>query len=225
MPSATVRPTKKRISVFARICADIALKNCALVEIQLSTCMSPLVADRPRDGLGGERIADPDVDARHAADEVEEVLRGAQRDVDVALVRALVAEVEDAGDRQRRRRPARGLQRDLVADRGAEILRELGADQHVDRTELGLAGDDLLRQRDHVEVRRRVDADDRHRRASRRRAARSPGRSPPASRRSRPAAARSLPSPSAIGRPSAAAARAAAPARPCPRPSRSGRAT
>ncbi len=40
MPSATVIPTKMRISVLARICAAIAVKNCALVRIQLSTCRS-----------------------------------------------------------------------------------------------------------------------------------------------------------------------------------------
>ena len=99
MPSATVMPTKTRISVLARICADIALKNCALVLIQLSTCRSPLVADGLRDRLGGERVAHLDVEAGGAAREVEQVLRGAQRDVDVALVHALVAEVEDADRR------------------------------------------------------------------------------------------------------------------------------
>jgi predicted nucleic acid-binding protein len=36
MPSAAVSPTKKRISVFDSVCAAIALKNCALVLIQLS---------------------------------------------------------------------------------------------------------------------------------------------------------------------------------------------
>ncbi len=102
MPSATVMPTKTRISVLARICAAIALKNCALVLIQLSTWRSLSSRDRLRDGLRRERIAHLDVEARGAAREIEQVLRGAQRDVDVALVHALVAEIEDADHGQRR---------------------------------------------------------------------------------------------------------------------------
>ena len=43
MPNATDNPTKKRIAVFAVTCACTALKNCALVRIQLSAC-TPVAA-------------------------------------------------------------------------------------------------------------------------------------------------------------------------------------
>ncbi len=57
----------------------------------------------------------------------------------------------------------RGRERELVADGRAEVLRELGADDDVDRPHVVAAGDDLLRQRDHVEVGFGLDADDRDR--------------------------------------------------------------
>ena len=148
MPSATVIPTKIRMRVLARICADIALKNCALVLIQLSTRRSPPSRTVLRDRLRGERVVHLDVEARGAAREVEQVLRGAQRHVDVALVDALVAEIEDADHDQRRSGAVRGVQRELVADAGAEILGELGADDDVDRPHVVAARDDLLRQGD-----------------------------------------------------------------------------
>ena len=67
-----------------------------------------------------------------AADQIGQRLRGAQRDVGVALVGALVAEVEYAGDGQharwRRTRPDTLI---LSPTADAEIVGELGADEDV----------------------------------------------------------------------------------------------
>ena len=98
MPNATESPTKNRIAVLAVICALTALKNCALVAIQLSasTPVAAVIrAPRPR----RRRRRDRHVDARHAARKAEQALRRVQRDKGGALVGALVAQVEDAADR------------------------------------------------------------------------------------------------------------------------------
>ena len=54
------------------ICAVIAVKNCALVLIQLSTSTSVAARDRLRDVLGGEDVVHRDVDRRDAAGQVEQ---------------------------------------------------------------------------------------------------------------------------------------------------------
>ena len=62
---------------------------------------------------------------------LEKRLRGAQRHIGRALVGALVAEIEDAGDGEHADGAGRRRDIDLVAERDAEVLGELGADDDV----------------------------------------------------------------------------------------------
>ena len=84
------------------ICAAMAVKNSALVRIQLSTLTSVPRAQPTaamRSAANGSRTLTSI--AGDAAGEVEQALRGAQRDEDGARVDALVAEIEHAGHRER----------------------------------------------------------------------------------------------------------------------------
>jgi hypothetical protein len=51
--------------------------------------------------------------------------------------------VEEAADGERRRGSAGGGEPELVADLGAEVLREVDADDDVERPDLRRSGDDL----------------------------------------------------------------------------------
>ena len=55
IPNATDRPTNRRISVLAISCALTAVKNCALVLIQLSALNACRRLDRLGDGLRRRR--------------------------------------------------------------------------------------------------------------------------------------------------------------------------
>ena len=136
MPSATVRPTKTRISVLVRICAAHRREKLRVGHDPAFHLLVGDGADRLGDGFRRERIAHLDVDGGDAADEIEQVLRRAQRDVDVALVDALVAEIEDADDSKRGRGAGSGRQPELVADVRAEVLRQLGSDDDVERADV-----------------------------------------------------------------------------------------
>ena len=116
MPSAAVRPTKKRMKLFDSVCADIAVKNWALVRIQLSACRCVCAVICCATVSASKRIAHVELDTRYATDQVEHALRDAQADVDVAAVDALVAEIEDAADGQCLRGTARGGEVELVAE-------------------------------------------------------------------------------------------------------------
>ena len=74
------------------------------------------LADGLGDGLRRERVVHLHVEARGAAREIEQILRGAQRHVDIALVDALVAEIEYADHGQRGSGAVRGFQREFVLD-------------------------------------------------------------------------------------------------------------
>ena len=81
MPNATDRPTNSRISVLVVCCAWTAVKNCALVLIQLSasTGMEAWISLRER--LGRVDVLHRQIDRRDAADQIEQRLRGPQRHV------------------------------------------------------------------------------------------------------------------------------------------------
>ena len=98
MPKATDSATKIRIRVFEVFCACTAVKNCALVAIQLSASTSFAALMRWAIVFGRIDVLDRRLDGRDAADHADQGLRGAQRDVGVALVDALVAEIEDSDD-------------------------------------------------------------------------------------------------------------------------------
>ena len=74
-------PTKKRIAVLAVVCALTAVKNCALVLIQLSASTPVAAVMRWAMRLGGVDVAHRHVEAGHAAGQAEQALRGVQRDV------------------------------------------------------------------------------------------------------------------------------------------------
>lgn len=72
--------------------------------------------------FGGVNVAQAEIDAGNAADQIEQALRATQADIDIARIDALVAEVEKAGNGQRVIGAVAGVEAQLVADRGAEIL-------------------------------------------------------------------------------------------------------
>ena len=146
-----------------RVCAEIAEKNCALVLIQLSASRSTpaRIVCATVSAANGSRTLSSMLGG--AAREVEQILRIAKRDVDVALVDALVAEIEDADHGHRRggaarRRRAASLSPRLAPRSSASsvpMTMSIGPD-------VVSAGDDLVRERDDVEVGFGLDPGDRH---------------------------------------------------------------
>ena len=159
MPKATESATKKRMTLLDTRCAVSAVTNWALVLIQLSAVSPVSPAMRLGQAFGQIEVAQREVDAGDAADQIEQALRGAQADVDVARIDALVAEVEQAGDGQRVAAPVGGAQAQLVADLGAEILGQFDADHRLAGADPQLAGGQPLGQRDDADVAFRLDAD------------------------------------------------------------------
>lgn len=113
---------------------------------ELGVGLDPRIGGQP--GFAGDAAAScsarsrsqRQVDTRHAADQVEQALRRAQADIDVAGIDALVAEVEQAGDGQRSLCLSAVLQAQLVADLGAEILGQVDADHRLAGTNPQLPG-------------------------------------------------------------------------------------
>ena len=75
MPNATDRATNSRISVLEVSCAWTAVKNCALVLIQLSASTALDAWICCASSLGGVDILDRHVDGGDAADQAEQRLR------------------------------------------------------------------------------------------------------------------------------------------------------
>ena len=172
--------------MLAVVCACTAVKNCAFVVIQLSACDAGGRGDATGHRLGGVDVActvTSMLDTPPA--QAEQALRRAQGDVGRALVGALVAEVEDAGHRERVVGAVGRRDAQLVADGHAQVAGQFGADQDVAARSAACVPRTILSGSvDDPEIELGVDADQRDRRGSRRRAPPAPSRSPPATPRS-----------------------------------------
>ena len=83
------------------VCALSAASSCSLVFIHDSTVSPVCARERCAISSAANSVVDRDVDLRRAARQAEQVLRGAQADVDGAAVEVAHAQVDDAGDGER----------------------------------------------------------------------------------------------------------------------------
>ena len=99
MPSATTRITKNRIVPVLMFWLRIAASSCALVVIQLSASSPVSRSMRAATASAPKIVAHRQLDRGDPAGKIEQRLRELQRHEHPALVQVLVAEVEDARDR------------------------------------------------------------------------------------------------------------------------------
>jgi hypothetical protein len=112
-----------------------------LIVIHESARRPGALAQAGRDALGGEHVADLQLDGGHPGRQTEQGLGLAQRGHDPGGVDRLVAELEDAAHRHHRLDAFARAQPQLVADRDPELGRQLGADRDVVAVDLEATGD------------------------------------------------------------------------------------
>lgn len=163
MPKATDKPTKIRdqgIRIDLRLDRgeELGIRGDPAVRLHGRRSLDP-----PGDDFRRIDVLDRHVDGRNAADHAEKRLSRPQRDEAGTLIDTLVAEIDQTGNRQHSIGAGRGLQVQLVADGSSEILGEFGADDDVLTGQTRLAGRDVVRHLDDVEIRFRFDPCQRHR--------------------------------------------------------------
>ena len=139
------------MNVLDNVCAESAEKNWALVPDPAVGFERGVRLDRPRDLLGVEQVATLSSILETPPTRSSRFCATRKRDIDIALVDALVAEIEDPGDGQRLSGTRRGGQAQLVSKLGAEVLGKFGADHDIRGAEADLACDDLVGEGNHAQ--------------------------------------------------------------------------